>query len=166
MSKNCLTDQDTDVFVKAYQDMLAKNVAKQHLRPDLISASDSDAFENQLSLNSTNYNGLQAWIDKLDGQMSAHFDTLVVTHNCDTITWYQEFNQGGMQPVRAISIWFVDMAKMQIYKHYWEHNSGLTAWLQGYFKDGYNVTVGQDGPKHEISNCRDTCELQYDRCPR
>jgi hypothetical protein len=70
-----------------------------------------------------------------------------------------QFRQGAPQPLRAISIWFVDLQKFQIYKHYFEHNSGLTALLEGYFKPGDNVTVGDDGPARERANCEGSREL-------
>lgn len=56
-----------------------------------------------MQLNATNYNGLQAWITKIDEQMATPFHTLIVTHNCDTITWYQEVHMFSLLAVKLLA---------------------------------------------------------------
>lgn len=84
----------------------------------------------------------------------ADIKTLFVGHNCDTITWYFEFER--QLPTRGIAIWFVDNRVKKIWKGYRESNVGATLASIGNpecDKERFKISVGKEGIEPGSSDC-------------
>lgn len=85
---------------------------------------------------------------------------LFIGHNCETITWYFEFEMEPL-PVRGIAILFVNDER-KIYKTYREVNNGALMANSGYpqcDKEKFKVpAVGKDGVVPSKAGCGWKCK--------
>jgi hypothetical protein len=72
---------------------------------------------------------------------------LFISHTCNTITWYFEFETTPL-PTRGIAILFVNDEK-KVTKSYREVNSGAVLWNLGKpeCQANFTVSIGDEGPE-------------------
>lgn len=82
---------------------------------------------------------------------------IFVSHTCDTITWYFEFDTTPL-PTRGIAILFVNEDK-KIYKSYREVNSAALLYNLGQpeCQSDWTVSVGLSGPEPTEASCSKPC---------
>ena len=115
---NCLTDAQAKSYVADYAWIMAekpnyRTVAEKRLKSDFKAYSDSYSYIFQHELNRTN-------TQTRDEHLAKHkntprewgFETLFLSHTCDTITWYawnwMESKERLALPIRKMKIFFVD----------------------------------------------------------
>ncbi|USW47329.1 hypothetical protein Slin15195_G006480 [Septoria linicola] len=160
-SCDCLTNKDAQDYVADYSYVLSKQPnyrtrANARFKQDFKAYSDSYAFVYQNALNTTNTHTLNQYL-KVHKIPEPAYETLFLSHTCDTITWYSVGwmgpNPATRLPIRRMKILFVDLEDGRYTKVYNEQNSAAMLYAMGSpeCEPGWQVKRnGQDGIKKEL----------------